>query len=346
LTAVGGAYIFWNAPNLKKTMVALKLKIGLVTEPLASKPLREVMDWVISEVPEISGLEIGTGAYAPTSHCDMPRLLKEAAARRAWKREIEARGLEIAAFNCWGNPLHPDDSIARAHDAALRDTLRLASELGVDRIVALAGCPAGFAGDVTPHFASGGWLPYLESVYQRQWKDQVHDYWAEIGDFAVRTDPALMICLELHPGTIAYNVETFERLATLSPAIAANIDPSHFFWMQMDSNLVVRRLAERIGHAHGKDVVFRAEKLALNGLLDHRWPAPAAEMPWNFAVVGRGHGLPWWQALLVDLAAAGRVKTIAIEHEDPFVVPEIGIQQAARLLAVAIGSAARTRLDA
>ncbi len=155
-----------------------------------------------------------------------------------------------------------------------------------------------------------------------------------------------MICLELQPGTIAYNVETFERLATLSPAIAANIDPSHFFWMQMDSNLVVRRLAERIGHAHGKDVVFRAEKLALNGLLDHRWPAPAAEMPWNFAVVGRGHGLPWWEALLMDLAAAGRVKTIAIEHEDPFVAPEIGIQQAARLLAVAIGSAARTRLDA
>ena len=161
----------------------MKLKIGLVTEPLASKPLREVMDWVISEVPEISALEIGAGAYAPTSHCDMPRLLKEAAARRAWKREIDARGLEIAAFNCWGNPLHPDESIARAHDAALRDTIRLASELGVDRIVALAGCPAGFAGDVTPHFAGGGWLPYLESVHQRQWKDQVHDYWAEIGDF-------------------------------------------------------------------------------------------------------------------------------------------------------------------
>jgi sugar phosphate isomerase/epimerase len=202
--------------------------------------------------------------------------------------------------------------------------------------------------------AGGGWLPYLESVYQRQWQHQVHDYWAEIGDFALRTDPALMICLELHPGTVAYNVETFKRLAALSPAITAHIDPSHFFWMQMDSNLVVRRLAGRIGHAHGKDVVFRAEKLALNGLLDHRWPAPATEMPWNFAVVGRGDGLPWWQALLTDLAAAGRVKTIAIEHEDPFVIehedpfvaPEIGIQQAARLLAEALGSAARTRMDA
>ena len=60
----------------------------------------------------------------------------------------------------------------------------------------------------------------------------------------------------------------------------------------------------------------------------------------------KGHGLPWWRALLTDLAAAGRVKTIAIEHEDPFVAPEIGIQQAARLLAEALDSAARTKVDA
>jgi sugar phosphate isomerase/epimerase len=112
------------------------------------------------------------------------------------------------------------------------------------------------------------------------------------------------------------------------------------------SNLVVRRLAGRIGHAHGKDVVLRAEKLAPKGLLNHRWPAPATEMPWNFAVVGRGHGLPLWQALLTDIAAAGRVTTIAIEHEDPFPAPEIGIQQASRFLAEALGSAASTRMEA
>jgi sugar phosphate isomerase/epimerase len=326
-------------------MAVSQLKIGLVTEPLASRPLREVMDWVVAEVPEITGLEIGTGAYAPTGHCDMPRLLRERATRQAWRKEIQARGLEISALNCWGNPLHPDRSIARRHDAALRDTIRLASELATDRIVALSGCPAGSTGDATPHFAGGGWLPYLENIYQNQWDHRIHDYWAEIGEFASRTAPALLICLELHPGTVAYNVETFERLAAVSPAIAANIDPSHFMWMQMDSNRVVQRLAGRIGHAHGKDVIFNAEKLALNGLLDHRWPAPAAEMPWNFAAVGRGHGMPWWQALLRDLAAAGKVKTIAIEHEDPFVEPKAGIREAARLLAEARSSAAMARTD-
>ena len=326
-------------------MVAPKLKIGLVTEPFASRPLCDVMDRVIAEAPEISWFEIGTGAYAPTSHCDMTRLLRDPAARRAWQEEIEARGLEIAAFNCWDDPLHPDGSIARAHDAALRATIRLASELGVDRIVALAGCPAGSAGDVTPHAAGGGWLPYLETVCQRQWAHQVLDCWG-FGDLAVRPDRVLIVCLELHPGTVAYNVETFEWRAALSPVIGANIDSSHLFWTQMDANRVVRRLAGRIGHAHSKDVVFCAAKLALNGLLDHRWPAPATEMSWNFAVVGRGHGLPWWQALLTDLAAAGRVKTIATQHEDLFVAPEIGIPEAARLPAEAQGATARTRMDA
>jgi len=37
-------------------MVVPNLKIGMVTEALANKPLREVMDWVIAEAPEISGL--------------------------------------------------------------------------------------------------------------------------------------------------------------------------------------------------------------------------------------------------------------------------------------------------
>ena len=52
-----------------KAMVALKPKIGLVTEPLASKPLREVMDWVVSEAPEISGLEgrTSTRSFCPAS---------------------------------------------------------------------------------------------------------------------------------------------------------------------------------------------------------------------------------------------------------------------------------------
>jgi sugar phosphate isomerase/epimerase len=199
----------------------------------------------------------------------------------------------------------------------------------------MAGCPAAIATDSVPHFASGGWLPYLENIRNGQLPG-IAEYWRGISAFAQSANPNLLICLELHPGTVAYNVATFEQVAAAGPAIAANIDPSHFFWMQMDSNAVVQRLGARCGHAHGKDVVFQAEHLALNGLMDHRWPNPPAEMPWNFATVGRGHDLAWWRGFLAGLDRAGRVGAIAIEHEDPFVPPETGIIDAARLLAAAL----------
>lgn len=307
-------------------------RIGVVTEPLANRTLIDVMDWLTRQVPEVSDLEIGTGGYAPTTHCDMGALLHDAAARKAWLHEITARGLRIGALNVWGNPLHPDSQLASKHDADLRDTIRLAAALGVDRVVALAGCPAGAPGDQIPHFSGGGWLPYLEDVHRVQWESSVEPYWSAVADFAHREHEELLICLELHPGTVAYNVESFRQLAGLGGAIAANIDPSHFFWMGMDARAVVAALGERVGHCHGKDVVFSPDNLAINGLLDRRWPRPPEAMPWNFAVVGRGKDRDWWTGLVADLAARGRVHTIAIEHEDPFVSPEEGIGEAAALL--------------
>ena len=120
-------------------------------------------------------------------------------ARSAWLAAITRHGLQVDALNAWGNPLHPDKDLAREHDRALRDAIRLATLLGVDRVVALAGCPGGTAGDQVPHFGAGGWLPYLEGVYQRQWEEQIAPYWSGLAGFAAAENPALRVCLELHP---------------------------------------------------------------------------------------------------------------------------------------------------
>ena len=58
--------------------------------------------------------------------------------------------------------------------------------------------------------------------------------------------------------------------------IAANLDPSHLFWQQMDPLAVAERLGPLVAHGHAKDVAFNAEPLALNGLLDHRWSSTDA----------------------------------------------------------------------
>jgi len=133
-------------------------------------------------------------------------------------------------------------------------------------------------------------------------------------------------------------VETFRRVAALGPSIGANLDPSHFFWMGMDGHRVAEALGDRVGHAHGKDTVFHEDSLALNGLLDRRWPEPADQMPWTFTVPGRGHDLAWWTGLVRALAGS-RARVVSIEHEDPFVPAETGVPEAARVLRAAIDAA-------
>ena len=306
-------------------------KLAIVAEAFLDRSLVDLLDWLSQAAPEVTALELGSGGYAPHPHCDRARLLVDAATRARWQAEIGDRGFSVGALNAWGNPLHPDPVVAQAHDEALRETIRLAAELGVDRVVALAGCPAAVATDRTPHFAAGGWLPYLEGIHEAQWSRTGAPYWHDISRFAAGVDPELRICLELHPGTLVYNVDTFARLAELGDNLAANIDPSHFFWQQLDAVAVVQALGDRVAHVHAKDLTFNPAVLATAGLMDHRWPGPTAEVPWKFSTVGDGHPSDWWAGFLAALEGKP-VKVIAIEHEDPDVPPERGVPQAARLL--------------
>jgi sugar phosphate isomerase/epimerase len=132
-----------------------------------------------------------------------------------------------------------------------------------------------------------------------------------------------------------YNVETFSQLAGLGENLAANIDPSHFFWMQMDTMAVMSELGDRVAHVHAKDVWLNKRVLATAGLLDRRWPGPTSDVPWKFATVGHGHDREWW-ADFVAMTDGTAVTAIAIEHEDPDVPPEEGVPEAARLLSSAL----------
>jgi sugar phosphate isomerase/epimerase len=206
------------------------------------------------------------------------------------------------------------------HDRTLQDTIRLASELGVARIVCMSGGRAELAG--------AGWFPGLERETEEYWRRRVLPYWDEVGRLAEQSDPALRLCLELEPGAAVFNVSTFERLAASTPCLALNLDPSHFFWQSIDPLAVVGRLATRIGFAHGKDVVVDHERVATDGVLDRT--------AWRYAVVGRGHSARWWQLFADALRRAGYDDVISIEHEDDAVTPEAGLLEAAAALRPAL----------
>ena len=67
------------------------------------------------------------------------------------------------------------------------------------------------------HFAGGGWLPYLEGIHDAQWESAVEPYWLDIAELVTDEHPQLLVCLELHPGTVVSNLETFNRTAARSP---------------------------------------------------------------------------------------------------------------------------------
>jgi sugar phosphate isomerase/epimerase len=123
--------------------------------------------------------------------------------------------------------------------------------------------------------------------------------------------------------------------------MAVNLDPSHFFWQGMDPLAIVGALGGRIGHAHGKDTVMFAENLALNGVLDNRWPGEPNEMPWLFATVGDGRPAEWWNRFVRTLAEHGFDGTVSLEYEDPLVDAETSVRRSAELLAAAMQLPAR-----
>ncbi len=307
--------------------------MGLFTDALPDLTLPQVAEWV-ARSGVIEAVEIGVGGYSPVPHCDVAELLADAGALRSWRKPIDDAGLGISALNVSGNPLHPNPEIAQRHDQDLRNAIRLAAALGVDRVVAMSGCPGAGPGDTAaPHFSGGGWLPDLERIADWQWRERVAPYWINLSAFARSEHPGLLVCFELHPGTYVYNFDTFKRLRQLGTNLAVNLDPSHFFWQSMDPLAMVEALDDDIGHVHGKDTTLHPQRLALNGVLDSRWPNPPDEMPWNFATVGRGHDKEWWTTFVSLLLDHGFAGTISIEFEDPFVPAQESILESARLLA-------------
>jgi sugar phosphate isomerase/epimerase len=313
------------------------VKLAVFTDGLERRSLEEALDWIVAELPEVEGVELGAGGYSPAPHCDAAELADSAPARERLLSALADRGLELYALNVSGNPLHPDPTVAGRHQRELERGIRLSAELGASRLVVMSGCPGPSPREApAPHFVGGGWLPDLEGVLEWQWTERVLPYWRERSRDAQAAAPDLRLCFELHPGTCVYNVQSFERLAEAGSNLAVNLDPSHFFWQGIDPLAVVERLGDRVAFVHGKDTLELPENRDLNGVLDARWPGRPEEMPWNFATVGRGHDRNWWARFVTALRHAGYDGPLCIEWEDPFVEPEESIRESARVLHEAI----------
>jgi sugar phosphate isomerase/epimerase len=294
------------------------VKLGVFTVVFGQLPLAEALDRIVAL--GLDAVEIGTGNYPGDAHA-VPEL----------RREVDARGLEISALSCHGNPLHPDDAFARSSHETWQRTVALAGELGVETVVCFSGCPGDGPTASKPNWVTCAWPPDYLEILEWQWHERAIPYWTEQAAFA--RDHGIRIALEPHPGFLVYNPETALRLReACGPEIGVNFDPSHFVWQGIDPLLAVRELREAIFHVHAKDVYVDPHNTARNGVLDTKHYNRFAERSWSFRSVGYGQGEKFWRDFVSALRIVGYDGVLSIEHEDGLASVEEGLSRAVEVL--------------
>ena len=71
-------------------------------------------------------VEIGTGGYPGNAHANPDVLLNDEAEFKKFMDTIKKYNVEISAFSCHGNPVHPDKETAKYYDEVIRKTILLA----------------------------------------------------------------------------------------------------------------------------------------------------------------------------------------------------------------------------
>jgi sugar phosphate isomerase/epimerase len=305
------------------------MKIGVFTVLFGDKPFEETLDYV--KELGLEAVEIGTGAYPGNAHCKPGELLKNDKKLKAFKEAIASRDLVISALSCHGNPIHPDKKLANAHDAVFKQTVELATKLGVKQVITFSGCPGGDPKATQPNWITSSWPPEFPEMLEWQWKERVLPYWKETAKLLKQK--GVRVAIEMHPNFVTYNPETMLRLSDVAPGtIGCNFDPSHMFWQQVDVPTAIRALGDRIYHVHAKDCKIDPGNTALNGVLDVKKYTDELHRSWVFRTVGYGNGQSVWRDIVSNLRMVGYDHVISIEHEDGLMSGDEGLKKAIETL--------------
>lgn len=304
------------------------MQVGIITDSLSGS-LDTVLD-TVAEL-ELDTVEIATGNWSEAPHADLAALVASPGARSELARKIESRGLTLSALNANGNQLHPVSGAE--HDRVVRDSIRVAGDLGVPTVVLMSGLP-GARGEKAPNWITTSWPPETLEILDYQWDEVATPYWEGLADFA--RDHGVRLAVEMHARQLVFNVASLRRLQSIvgDDVVGANLDPSHLMWMGADILSVIRALGSSIFHVHAKDARVETANTAVNGLLDPLPPAQAAERSWNYVTLGLGHprGANFWADFVYVLKAAGYEGPLNIEHEDIVVGSLEGVRKSAELL--------------
>jgi sugar phosphate isomerase/epimerase len=307
------------------------MKLGVLTVPYQSLPRREALEKIAAL--GVDCVELGTGNYPGSQHCDVNEMLGNESARAELRNDLAATGLFVSALSCHGNPLHPDEATAKRSHDTWRSTAQLAHDLEIPVVNLFSGCPGDHAGARSPNWVTCAWPEDFAEILRWQWEECLIPYWKAEAELA--SSLGIKIAFEMHPGFCVYNPETLLRLrAEAGPAVGANFDPSHLYWQGIDPVEAIRALGaeDAIFHVHAKDTYVDPVNVRVNGVLDTKDYGRVLERAWSFRTVGYGHDESSWRDQLSALRMVGYDYVLSIEHEDALMSIDEGLAKAVAFL--------------
>ena len=303
------------------------MQIGFITDSLKEFSLDKVL--IYAAQYKIDCLEFGCGNYSSAPHINLDELVNSKKKRINFLSNLSDHGLSISALNCSGNQLKPGLG-GRKHDRVVRKTMKLANQLGIDRIVMMSGLPGG-PGDKNPNWIITASPKENAKILDWQWNEIAIPYWKDLNKYALNLG-ITQICLENHGMQLVHNVETFLRLKHfIGDSIGLNFDPSHYFWMGGDPLSAIPVLGDNIDHVHVKDTKIENYS-KLNTLLEPKSYDDFQSRSWNYCTIGNGHDSRWWSQFIELLKRCGYNDVISIEHGDRKLSNEVGLTKAINFL--------------
>ncbi len=231
---------------------------------------------------------------------------------------IEPRHRALLPDYVWGDG-QPEGVQQRAAEEMVA-TVRAAHRLG-------AAVVAGFSG--SPIWAAVlGYPPVTPALVDEALREFRHA-WGPILDQC--RDCGLRYALEVHPGQLAFDLYSAERLLNEMQGreeFGFLFDPSHLHWQGIDPVEFVRRFGERIYHVHIKDIAVRLD--GRSGLLGSYLPKGDPRRGWEFRSPGRGD--LDWEAIIRALNEVGYEGPLAVEWSDTGMNREQGAEEACRFV--------------
>lgn len=299
------------------------MKLAICTDVFADLSYTEMLDKVKSL--GMDAVEMTAGGWGARKHVNTAELLASAEKREAFMAELDKRGMRISALNTSCNPTWPSET-GKQYAQSMYDCATLAGLLGVKKIVAMAGLPAGAPGDTTPNWITStvSWPDFMAPAYEYQWEVTIR-FWK---DFAAHCEKCGVeqIAIEEFPGTMVWSVSTLKKLRdAVGPIIGINLDPSHMMILGADPIAAARALKGCIYHVHGKDARIERGMADVDGLPEPRPVTESADRVWNYVAVGCGKDLQWWKEFFSVVHMMGYDGDVSLEMEDMTMSVEAGV---------------------